>query len=105
MIASELSKEGVDLKSVQEALSGVDVHKWLEAMEAEISNIEEKTTWVETTLPAGRKAIGWKWVFKVKEDGDGQVIKYKARYSRPALIIFSLGSPSPRPIVHGPPPS
>jgi hypothetical protein len=27
----------------------------------------------------GRKAVGCKWVFKVKTDADGKVVKYKSR--------------------------
>jgi hypothetical protein len=32
-----------------------------------------------TDLPQGRKAIGLKWVFKVKRDKQGSVIRHKAR--------------------------
>ena len=68
-----------DPKSVREAFTSSDSEKWHAAMESEIANIEAKGTWRETQLPAGRKAVGCKWVFKVKEDADGQVVKYKAR--------------------------
>jgi hypothetical protein len=30
-------------------------------------------------LPSGCKAIGLKWVFKVKRDPTGKIVKYKAR--------------------------
>src|ERR1051325_7571896 len=39
----------------------------------------EKHIWTLTTLPSHRKAIGCKWVFKVKENSDGSLKKYKAR--------------------------
>lgn len=32
-----------------------------------------------TTLPAGCKQVGCKWVFKRKEDETGDVVRYKAR--------------------------
>jgi len=35
-------------------------------------------TWSLTTLPPGRKAIGSKWTFKIKQNSDGSVAKYKA---------------------------
>lgn len=35
-------------------------------------------TWSLTVLPLYRKAIGCKWVFKVKENPDGSINKYKA---------------------------
>jgi hypothetical protein len=66
-------------RTVREALSGPDSNKWLSLMESEIKNIESKGTWIETSLPEGRKAVGCKWVFKVKTDADGNVVKYKSR--------------------------
>ena len=36
-------------------------------------------TWGITYLPEGRKAIGSKWVFKIKYKSSGEVDKYKAR--------------------------
>ena len=30
-------------------------------------------------MPKGHKAIGLKWVFKVKRDAAGNIVKYKAR--------------------------
>jgi hypothetical protein len=32
-----------------------------------------------TDLPKNQKAIGLKWVFKVKRDPEGRIIKHKAR--------------------------
>jgi hypothetical protein len=48
-------------------------------MVEEIRAIEENGTWSLTDLPPDRKAIGLKWVFKVKRDEQGSVMKYKAR--------------------------
>lgn len=52
---------------------------WEEAMKAEISSIERNNTWKLTKLPEGHKAIGLKWVFKLKHDTNGEIIKHKAR--------------------------
>lgn len=52
---------------------------WEEAMKAEISSIEKNNTWKITELPKGHKAIGLKWVFKLKQDTNGEIIKHKAR--------------------------
>ena len=35
-------------------------------------------TWVLSTLPLGKKALGCKWIFKVKYKLDGSLDKYKA---------------------------
>ena len=52
---------------------------WRRAMDDELASIQSNGTWKLTTLPAGHRAIGLKWVFKVKKDPAGNVIKYKAR--------------------------
>ena len=44
-----------------------------------MSAIEENSTWRLTTLPPGHRAIGLKWVYKVKKDAQGAVLKHKAR--------------------------
>ena len=41
--------------------------------------IEANSTWRLTTLPHGHRAIGLKWVYKVKKDAQGAVLKHKAR--------------------------
>lgn len=48
-------------------------------MTQEIDSIEKNQTWALTELPAGHKAIGLKWVFKLKKDTNGEVVKHKAR--------------------------
>ena len=48
-------------------------------MEEEMASIIDNQTWSLDSLPAGHRAIGLKWVFKLKKDPDGNVIKHKAR--------------------------
>ena len=52
---------------------------WIDACKDEISSIEKNKTWDLVCLPAGAKAIGLKWVFKVKRNADGSINKFKAR--------------------------
>ena len=52
---------------------------WKEAMNAELQSIRENNTWSLSSLPKGHKAIGLKWVFKVKRDAAGKILKHKAR--------------------------
>lgn len=54
-------------------------HNWRQAMKAEIEAVEKNNTWVLTELPPGQKTIGLKWVFKLKRDTNGKIIKHKAR--------------------------
>ena len=53
--------------------------KWRQAIEEEIRAIERNDTWELTSLPAGQKSIGVKWIFKEKKNAKGVVEKYKAR--------------------------
>lgn len=51
---------------------------WRDACEDEIKWIVKNDTWVLVDLPSHCKAIGLKWVFKVKRNSDGSINKYKA---------------------------
>ncbi|CAJ2634633.1 unnamed protein product [Trifolium pratense] len=52
---------------------------WLEAMIDELKSIEKNKTWDLCKLPSEKRAIDVKWVYKVKQNPEGQVVKYKAR--------------------------
>lgn len=39
----------------------------------------ERNTWVLQELPQGRRAIGVKWVLKIKVNAQGELEKFKAR--------------------------
>ncbi|KAL0424094.1 UNVERIFIED_CONTAM: Retrovirus-related Pol polyprotein from transposon RE1 [Sesamum radiatum] len=63
-------------KSFAEA---VKYPEWRQAMHEEIQALEHNKTWRMTPLPDGKKAIGCKWVYKLKLKADGNVDRYKAR--------------------------
>ena len=48
-------------------------------MSDEMNSLRENETFTLTTLPEGRKLVGGRWVFTVKENSDGSE-SYKARY-------------------------
>lgn len=78
----ELENEELLLSGVEEPSSYVKVaqeHEWRQAMECEIRAVERNNTWKLTEFPPGQKAIGLKWVYKLKKDTSGKVIKHKAR--------------------------
>jgi hypothetical protein len=52
---------------------------WRQAMKEEISSIEENHTWKLLDLPPGHKPIGLKWVYKLKKNAEGVIVKHKAR--------------------------
>jgi len=53
--------------------------EWRKAMLDELSSIEQNDTWRLVELPPGHRAIGLKWVFKLKRDEPGAIVKHKAR--------------------------
>ncbi|GKA67384.1 ribonuclease H-like domain-containing protein [Tanacetum coccineum] len=48
-------------------------------MNAEIEALNENHTWEITDLPPNRKAIGNKWIYKIKYKSSGDIDRYKAR--------------------------
>jgi hypothetical protein len=52
---------------------------WRKAMLEELKAIEDNHTWELVDPPAACRPIGLKWVFKVKRDERGAVVKHKAR--------------------------
>ena len=48
-------------------------------MKAEYDVLLHKNTWKLVDLPSSRSPIGCKWVFRVKENPEGTVSKYKDR--------------------------
>ena len=73
-------------KSVQEAKDSPDWLEWLEAMRAELRSLVKNKTWRAISVSKGhlkaqgKKALGARWVFKIKRGADGQIIQYKARW-------------------------
>ena len=63
-----------ELVNVEEALSD---SKWTCVMKEELKSINNNSTWEPIDLPKGKKVIGVMWVFKVKANPDGEIIKRK----------------------------
>lgn len=69
-------KAAKESTSVQDALQH---EHWKSTMKDEFLTLERNSTWTLGLLPTGRKAIGCKWIFKIKENPDGTIHKHKAR--------------------------
>jgi len=70
---------GQEPETYDEAVNSNQHAKWLEAMDSEMHSLNENETWTLEDLPIGRKAIPCKWVYKIKQNPDGSVDRYKAR--------------------------
>ena len=66
-------------KDLKEALSCLAKENWIMAMEEELESMRVNQVWELVDLPEGRRAIGNKWVLKVKHKADGSVERFKAR--------------------------
>jgi Reverse transcriptase (RNA-dependent DNA polymerase) len=45
----------------------------------ELEALDKNKTWELMSLPQGKKAVGCKWVFTVKQNPEGRVERYKTR--------------------------
>ena len=69
----------VEPTSYDEAMKSEDAREWNKATSKEYQSLIDNQTWKKCKIPDGRKAIGCKWVYKVKINKDGGVERYKAR--------------------------
>ena len=47
-------------------------------MQHEIQALEDNDTWTMCPLPANKKALGCKWIYKIKYHSDGTIERFKA---------------------------
>ena len=59
--------------TLKEALASPDKAKWLKVMEKEMESFHTNDVWDLVELANDQKAVGSKWVFKLKIDADGSV--------------------------------
>ncbi|RXY77558.1 hypothetical protein DD581_31985, partial [Klebsiella pneumoniae] len=70
------------LHDVEETLSldeAQNSENLMVAMKSEYDALIENDTWTLCDLPPGKKAIGTKWVYKLKRKPDGEIDRHKAR--------------------------
>jgi hypothetical protein len=77
--ADEGSIESQTPKTYNEAISGNTRELWQVSMREEMESLESNDTWELVPLPPGCKAIGTKWVYKIKIDVNGTPNRMKSR--------------------------
>ncbi|GJT64928.1 zinc finger, CCHC-type containing protein [Tanacetum coccineum] len=66
-------------KTYKEAITSRNFAFWKEAIDNEMDSLVSNNTWELSDLPPGSKAIGCRWVFKIKYHTDGSIQTFKAR--------------------------
>ena len=67
-------------QSLQAAINHLEYGKqWEAAVLDEYESLLSNDTWTLVELPEGRNAIGCKWVFQIKIDSNGNIIRFKVR--------------------------
>ncbi len=72
---------GSDPLTYKEAVTSPDSDQWQMAIQQEHDALMKRKTWVLVPLPAGRKTVRCKWVFKKKMHADGTVVGLLKFYS------------------------
>ena len=53
---------------------------WVDAMVEEYDSIVKTSAWEIVPTPVDKSVVGSRWIYKIKQDVDGSVEKYKARF-------------------------
>ena len=80
-------------KTYKQALKHPNAEQWKDAMKEEYSALMKHHTWDLVDLPEGRNLVGCKWVYKAKQNADGDIDRYKSRlvaqgYSQEAGVDY-----------------
>ena len=81
------------------ALTGPHRHEWQLSMQREMDSLRKFNAFEFASLPRGRKIINMKWVFRVKQRENGEVLKLKSRLTckgftqRPGIDYLEVYAP------------
>ena len=68
--------ESTEPMNIQEALEDKN---WNDAMKEKYEALLRNETWTLCTPPKDKKILKTKWVFKIKQDSEGKIERYRAR--------------------------
>ncbi|KAJ9522908.1 hypothetical protein QJQ45_023697 [Haematococcus lacustris] len=77
---AELPAEGPTIPAtIEEALAGPQSEQWSLAADEEMQSLLSYGTWELVELPEGCRPLANRWVWSVKRDGRGSIVRFKAR--------------------------
>ena len=77
--AVEQATDLSDPSTFEAAVNGPDQVHWHKAIQAELESMRPRGVFRAANLPIGQRAIGTKWVFKIKGEANESIDKYKSR--------------------------
>lgn len=63
----------------KQAVEGQDKEHWIQSIQREVDALISNKTFTIIEKPSNIRPIGFKWVFKIKENKDGTIERYKTR--------------------------
>ena len=77
----DITRDIREPSTLKQALKSPQRAFWIKAMKEEEDSLRSHRTWSEDiySIPDGRKSVGTKWIFKLKHDEFGKIVRYKAR--------------------------
>ena len=71
---------GPDAPTFNQALSGLEADKYIEAMKEEITNLKQMETWILVDREPHMKVLKGTWAFRLKRTLDGVAYRHQSRF-------------------------
>ncbi len=78
MAISTADAEALEPRSLAEVKRQPDWPLWEGAIREELATLKAAGTWEIVDKPVGANIVGSKWVFRIKKDAEGGIVKFKA---------------------------
>lgn len=78
-----LSFDVKEPKTYTRAMQCPNATQWAKAIEKELDQFMKNETWVpvlKDEIEPGHQLLGGKWIYKLKQDVDGNIVRFKARW-------------------------
>ena len=71
--------DGEQAATYEEVMKSRYKDEWMRDMQSEMKSLKHHETWKLVDIPPGKKAIGCKWVYRIKRNPSDEIVKFKAR--------------------------